>query len=227
MATLEAPIFPLGVVLFPGTPQLLHIFEPRYRQMLADCLEGDRRFGLSFAKMDSGDDPAPAPGDVGCLASVRDSRSFADGRSNILAVGEERYVLQAYLTTDLPYRMALVETFDDEDLAAPLIDELAGQARAEFAKFVSGMRAISDRPAEAVPLESAPQATSFQIAATLELEANVKQDLLALRSTHERLEHLLRMLRPLNAELGQRVAVHVRARGNGKGGPIRDVVTGG
>jgi Lon protease-like protein len=226
MATLEVPLFPLGVVLFPGTPQLLHIFEPRYRQMLADCLEGDRRFGLSFAKAEAGNDPEPQPGDVGCIASVRESRLLADGRSNILAVGEERYVLREYRRSEVPYRIAVVETFDDDDLAAPQIEELAAQARAQFTKFVSGMRTLSDGPAQALQLDGTPQATSFLIAATLELEVDVKQELLVLRSTHERLQRLLRLLRSLNEELGKRVSVHTRARGNGKGGPTRDVVTG-
>jgi hypothetical protein len=67
---------------------------------------------------------------------------------------------------------------------------------------------------------------SFQIAAALELEAEVKQELLELRSTNDRLRRLLRVLRTLNDELGKRVAVHSRARGNGKGGPTQDVVTG-
>jgi len=226
MATLEVPLFPLGVVLFPGIPQLLHIFEPRYRQMLADCLEGDRRFGLSFAKAAAGTDPQPHLGDVGCMASVRESRLLADGRSHILAVGEERYVLREYLQRDVPYRMAVVETFDDDDLAAPQVEELAAQARAQFVRFVSGMHALSDHPTQAMQLDGTPQAASFQIAATLELEVEVKQELLALRSTHARLQRLLRLLRPLNEELGKRVSVHTRARGNGKGGPTRDVVAG-
>jgi Lon protease-like protein len=226
MATLQVPLFPLGVVLFPGTPQLLHIFEPRYRQMLADCLAGDRRFGLSFVKAGDGTDPQPAPGDVGCVASVRESRMLADGRSNILAVGEERYVLRRYLQTDVPYRMALVETFDDDDLAAPQVEELAGDARAQFARFMAGMHVLSDRPAPSVQLAGSPQAMSFQIAASLELEGEVKQELLELRSTNDRLRRLLRLLRTLNQELARRVSVHTRARGNGKGGPTRDLVTG-
>jgi Lon protease-like protein len=226
MPTLEVPLFPLGVVLFPGTPQLLHIFEPRYRQMLADCLESDEPFGLSFVKSGGGQEPAPEPGSVGCLAVVRESRLLADGRSNILAVGGDRYVLRSYLTTDLPYRMALVETFDDDDLTTPELEELAARARGEFARFVSGMQALSDRPDEAVPLEESPQAVSFQISAALDLEAEVKQELLALRSTQDRLQRLLRVFRPLNDELAQRVAVHRRARGNGKGGHHRDVLTG-
>jgi Lon protease-like protein len=160
------------------------------------------------------------------MASVRESRLLADGRSNILAVGEERYVLREYLERDVPYRVAMVETFDDDDLAAPQVEELATQARAQFAKFVAGMHALSDHPAQGIQLDGPPQATSFQIAATLELETEIKQELLALRSTHERLQRLLRLLRPLNEELGKRVSVHARARGNGKGGPTRDVVTG-
>ena len=66
----ELPIFPLPLVLFPGASQPLHIFEPRYRQLLTDCLEGDRRFGIAYAAPDQQSDPAPAPGDVGCVAGV-------------------------------------------------------------------------------------------------------------------------------------------------------------
>jgi Lon protease-like protein len=223
----EIALFPLpNVVLFPRVRAPLHIFEPRYRQMLADCLEADAPFGLSFVKSAEHQDPAPEPGAVGCLAMVRESRLLPDGRSNILTVGGDRYVLQSYVDTELPYRMALVETFDDEDLNTPQLDELAAQARAQFAKFVAGMQTLSDRPQESVPLESSAQAVSFQIAAALDLEGEVKQELLMLRSTQERLLRLLRVFRPLNEELGQRVAVHRRARGNGKGGQHRDVLTG-
>jgi len=224
MATLEVPLFPLGIVLFPGAPQLLHIFEPRYRQMLADCLESDQPFGVSYVTADGDDDPSPDPGNIGCLATVRESRLLADGRSNILAVGSDRYVLRAYVPTELPYRMARVETFDDDDLTAPQLEELATRARTAFSQFIAGMQALTDRPQESVPLESAPQAVSFQIAAVMDLEPALKQELLELRSTHARLERLLRVFRPLNEELARRVTVHRRARGNGRGGHASDVV---
>ena len=227
MATLELPVFPLDIVLFPGTPQLLHIFEPRYRQMLADCLEGNRRFGISYVKREEGDDDRdPAPGEIGCCAVIHESRLLPDGRSNILVVGAERYVLQELLRTNLPYLVGRVETIEDEDPDAPQLDELAAQVRTHFSKFVAGMRTLSDHPPFTLPLEDSPAAISFQVAGALEFDADIKQDLLRGRSTLLRLETLLRVLRPLNEELEQRVAVHRRARGNGRGGTTRDVVTG-
>src|SRR6266849_10942666 len=96
----ELPIFPLPIVLFPGAPQPLHIFEPRYRQLVHDCLAGDRRFGVAYAAPDPAPGtpgtpgmPAPGPGDVGCVAVIRSTQPLPDGRSNVLTVGERRFVL--------------------------------------------------------------------------------------------------------------------------------------
>ena len=51
----ELPIFPLPLVLFPGTTQPLHVFEPRYRRLLADCLAGDKRFGIAYHRAAAGE----------------------------------------------------------------------------------------------------------------------------------------------------------------------------
>jgi Lon protease-like protein len=224
MAPLDLPIFPLGIVLFPGTPQLLHIFEPRYRQMLADCLEGDRRFGVAYVR--AGETGQPAPGAVGCSALVRETRLLPDGRSHVLAEGDQRFVLREYLTTDLPYLMARVEPFDDDDGDAPQLAEAAGDARALFARFAHGLQTLSDRNADQLDLARDPRQLSFQIASALEVDADIKVELLGLRSTLRRLNTLSRILRPLNAQLVERVDVHVRSRGNGRGGAIRDIVKG-
>src|SRR3989449_1162245 len=68
----ELPIFPLPIVLFPGAPQPLHIFEPRYRQLLQDCLAGDRRFGIALVAPPPapGGGPVPKPGGGGCVAPI-------------------------------------------------------------------------------------------------------------------------------------------------------------
>jgi Lon protease-like protein len=224
MPLMDLPIFPLSIVLFPGTPQLLHVFEPRYRQMLADCLEGDRRFGIPY--LPSGESRDPAPGALGCSAVVRESRLLPDGRSHVLTQGEQRFVLLEYVPTDLPYLVARVEPFDDDDADAPQLPEAAADARAQFARFAGALQSLRDRGVDELELARDPKQLSFQIAAALEVEPEVKVGLLGQRSTLRRLTQLTRILRPLNEQLGERVEVHARARTNGRGGATRDIVTG-
>lgn len=222
MSSVELPIFPLPIVLFPGTPQLLHVFEPQYRQLLADCLEGDRTFGISFTAAEAGG-ARPAPGEVGCAAIVQGTRRLPDGRSNVLAMGGERYVLRDYVDRDRPYLTAVVETFDDFDEDAPGLDELAGRVRNGFLKFVLGMHTLADQTVEHPELSRDAKALSFQVAAGIDVDTQVKHGFLQLRSTKTRLEQLDRLLAHLNQEVERRAAVHVRARGNGRGDRAPDL----
>jgi len=93
----ELPLFPLPVVLFPGVPLPLHIFEPRYRKMLVDIRAGDNLFGLSFFDADSSDRDFPPAGHIGCVAEVTETQALPDGRSNVLAVGVVRYQVEEYI----------------------------------------------------------------------------------------------------------------------------------
>src|SRR5918995_4602827 len=104
----ELPLFPLPVVLFPGVPLPLHIFEPRYRQMLTDIRAGNSLFGLSYFDASTSERDAPEIGSVGCVAKVTDAQSFADGRSNILTVGVIRYQIEKYVEPERPYLVAQV-----------------------------------------------------------------------------------------------------------------------
>jgi Lon protease-like protein len=226
MPLLQLPIFPLPLVLFPGVPQLLHIFEPRYRQMLADCLTGDRRFGLSTIEPATEGDPAPVRGTVGCVAYVQARTSLPDGRSNILTIGEDRYVLLEYLETDRPYRVARVDTFDDDPENLDGIAESSARVGDMFLRLSTVLGALNDSAASSPELADDPKARSFQIGAALEVEPQVKQELLRLRSIRRRLEVLERVLRAAIIELGPRAEVHVRARRNGKGGPNAAIVPG-
>ncbi len=226
MDALQLPIFPLPLVLFPGAPQLLHIFEPRYRQMLADCMDGDRKFGISWVAAADEPDPAPAVGSVGCIAHVSAHTTLPDGRSNILTVGEHRYVLRAYLDTDRPYRVARVETFDDEPESAEGTEDLCARVTEAFRRFTAALAALNDAAAGTSEIAEDPGTLSFQVAASLEIEAQAKQELLALRSIRRRLEALERRLHVAIDELDPRANVHVRARRNGKGGPSATIVRG-
>jgi Lon protease-like protein len=226
MSVLQLPIFPLPLVLFPGVPQLLHIFEPRYQQMLADCMEGDRRFGISTVDAHPEGDPAPVGGSVGCIAYVRARNSLPDGRSNILTVGEDRFVLLDYVPTDRPYRVARVETFDDDPESTEGLAVPSSRVGELFLRFTTALHALNDSTASTPDMDDDPKMLSFQVAAALEVDPRAKQELLGLRSIRRRLEALERLLRAAIVELGPRAEVHVHARRNGKGGPNAAIVQG-
>ncbi len=214
----ELPIFPLPLVLFPGAPQPLHIFEPRYRQLLADCLAADKRFGITYVTPEPGADPAPAPGDVGCVALIRSTQPLPDGRSNILTVGERRFVLLEWRGTDRPYRLARVEEFDDEPVDPGEIATLAADVRGDFTRLARALGVLTDRESESMELAEDPTVLSFQVAAALELEPEVKRALQAVRSTTARLRQLAVLLGPLASDAERRAVVRRRAKGNGQGG---------
>jgi len=216
----ELPIFPLPIVLFPGAPQPLHIFEPRYRQLLTDCLAGDRRFGVAYVAPDPapGADPVPNPGDVGCVALIRTNQPLPDGRFNILTVGERRFVLRSWISSAHPYRVAEVEEFDDEPTDADEVTTLAADVREGFGRLARALGVLTEREDEEIELERDPQRLSFQVAASLELDAPAKQVLQAIRSTSARLRQLATVLGPVAADAERRAAVRERARGNGQGG---------
>ena len=107
------PLFPLGMVLYPGTSAPLHLFEPRYRQMLRDVQAGDRRFGIVCA-MPGVDERALPPGRVGCVAEVTEAETLEDGRSNIFVTGRERFVLDRFVDDEAPYHVAEVTFIEDE-----------------------------------------------------------------------------------------------------------------
>ena len=216
----ELPIFPLPIVLFPGAPQPLHIFEPRYRQLLQDCLAGDQRFGIAYVAPDPAPDadPVPSPGDVGCVALIRSNQPLPDGRSNVLTVGERRFVLRCWISSTHPYRVAEIEEFDDDPTDATEVTTLAADVREGFGRLARALGVLTEREDEEVELASDPQLLSFQVAASLELDAPAKQALQAIRSTSARLRQLATVLGPVAADAERRAAVRRRARGNGRGG---------
>jgi ATP-dependent Lon protease len=210
---MRLPVFPLSVVLFPGTPLPLHIFEPRYRQMLADCLAGDRRFGITPT---GGQQEAPDPGMVGCTAEVRVNQEQPDGRSSIVVIGGDRFVVDALLDDPAPYYIASVRTFDDDPATLPPPERI-DQLRAAFVRYAALVRELSDVEPSEPELPEAPLALSFHVAAALEVETRIRQRLLVERSTARRVEALLLVLPMLIAGAEQALVVHRRAHTNGRG----------
>ncbi len=215
------PIFPLSTVLFPGTPLPLHIFEPRYKRMLADCLASDRRFGITpLRKAREG----PGPGTVGCVAEVRVNQELPDGRSNIVVLGGTRFVLSRVLDESLPYLVALVQPFDDDPDTEPSPDETTA-VRELFARYFAGLRQLNDTEPEEPTLPDDAVSLSFQVAGAIECDTGVKQRLLAERSTARRVEALILLLPVLTSAVEAGLKVHRRAHTNGKGGVAPEIVS--
>lgn len=213
------PLFPLPLVLFPGVPLPLHIFEPRYRRLLADVQAQDNLFGLSFFDAATADGGTPPVGHLGCVAEVTEVQSLPDGRSNVLTLGLIRYRVEAYVESDEPYLVAQVAFFEDTDEDADLLAQHVEETSALFLRIARAVRTINDDRAGLPELpETEPERLSFLIAAAMELDDAVKLELLELRSTTERLRRLRDVLARALTGYEERARLHGLAKGNGHGG---------
>jgi ATP-dependent Lon protease len=215
----DLPLFPLPVVLFPGVPLPLHIFEPRYRQLLSDIRLNKNLFGLAYLDTTTSETEIPPVGHVGCVAEVTETQSFADGRSNILTIGVIRYRIDAYVERGDPYLVAQVSYFEDEEEDQALLSETSREVAETFTRIAQAVRTINDERATLPDISNTePQRLSFLVAAAMEIEADVKQELLELRSTSERLERLRAMLNIAVKGYEERARIHELAKSNGHSG---------
>ncbi len=220
----ELPLFPLPVVLFPGVPLPLHIFEPRYRQMLSDIRPSNNFFGLSYFDASSSESELPPEGHVGCLAEVTEAQNLPDGRSNILTLGLVRYKVDDYIERGQPYLVAEVSFFEDEQEDDEQLIENSQHVAATFTRIARAVRTINDERAGLPDIsDTEPQRLSFLVAAAMEIETELKQELLELRSTSERLRRLSDMLGRAVTGYEERARVHELAKGNGHSGKKIDI----
>jgi len=215
----ELPLFPLPVVLFPGAPLPLHIFEPRYREMLRDVQAGDQTFGLSYFDASESTSDEPPVGHVGCAAEIVEAQDTPDGRANIMTVGVARYTVESYVETDRMYLIGKVRFFEDMPEADSELDTLSAQVVELFMKIARAVRTINNERAALPDLQTDdPERLSFLIAAAMEMDAEIKLGLLELRSTGERLTRIRNMLKDVVQTYEERARVHKVASGNGHGG---------
>jgi len=210
------PLFPLDLVLYPGEHIPLHIFEPRYRQLLADCLEGNKRFGITTAS-------PPVAGAIGSVAQIRRAEPLGDGRSNIIVLGEGRFGVRALLDEGTPYFVASVEEFSDHPDTVPSPRELE-----ELRQLGVGLRdalgVLADRAGDEPAWSADPELLSFEVASLLDVDLDTRLRLLAGRSTRDRVRAMLGLLPGLVTMTQSRAEVHVRARSNGKGHDGSEIV---
>jgi Lon protease-like protein len=190
----EIGLFPLPLALLPGERVPLHIFEERYRELIGECLVEERTFGLVLA-----DDAGLST--VGTRAAVVEVlERFPDGRLNVVVEGTARFRLLE-LTSGRSFQTGRVAPVDDLD------SEATDEERRAAAEALA-------RVAQAAGGEPTPAgAGSFELAARVELEPRLKQQLLELRSERERLKLLERLLSEAAATLEaaeQRAAIASR-----------------
>jgi Lon protease-like protein len=174
----ELGLFPLKVVLLPTEQIPLHIFEPRYKELIGECIEDDAEFGLVLS-----DDEGLRQ--VGTRARVTDVlERFDDGRLNVVVEGGERFRL-VELTTGRSFHTGQIEEIEDDDLDAEPAD--AERALGLFRRVAELAEAETTEPEPSRRL-------SYEIAARIELPLGLKQELLESRSEPERLRRLSQAL---------------------------------
>jgi len=215
----DLPLFPLPVVLFPGVPLPLHIFEPRYRQMLLDIRVSNNLFGLAYFDSTLSTNEVPPAGSVGCVAEVTETQTLPDGRSNVLTLGVIRYRIESYVDRGDPYLVAQVNFFEDDQEDASTLSGPAKEVADTFTRIAQAVRTINDERAALPDIsDTEPQRLSFLVSAAMEIDAEIKQELLELRLTSERLERLRGMLMIAVKGYEERARIHELAKGNGHSG---------
>ena len=190
------------VVLFPQTLSPLHVFEPRYRKLLADALLGDRLIGMALVRTgDLGGNPAVYP--IGCAGRVVRHEPLADGRSLIVLRGLLRYRIRGEVDDGKPYRIAEIQALHD----APIPAENMRPWRSDLRGLVSDYLRAAD--AEAATLEELFAKSDLErivntLSLSLPLEVLEKQSLLDCSTAEQRYRRLSEILRfkTLEARLG-------------------------
>jgi Lon protease-like protein len=193
------PLFPLEIVVFPGAPLPLHIFEPRYKEMIGECLEQERPFGMVRAKEN-------ALAAIGCSANIMTViKKYEDGRLDIAAEGERRFEI-IEVNQERSFLQAEVAFIEDEPssvskTAADAVIELHQQLFAVLGQHVE--------------VERGAAFLSYHLAAELPVDLDFKQTLLEMKSESERIDTLTEYYRATIPKIEMSLRVRQRASGNG------------
>jgi Lon protease-like protein len=184
----ELSLFPLNIVLFPGMVLPLHVFEERYKVMIQRCLASDTPFGVVLIQEGSEVGSPAVPHRVGTCARIINVERLPDGRLNLLTIGEERFHVTHYWEESEGYLRGNVTFFEDESATMPdQLLELDHRARRALVSYLSSLLAGVDLQDKDIPARD-PLLLSFWTASLLNASNAVKQSLLEMTSTMERLE---------------------------------------
>jgi Lon protease-like protein len=200
----EIGLFPLQLVLLPTERVPLHIFEPRYKELIGECLEEGLEFGLVLEDEDG-------RRDVGTQAAVVEVlQVFDDGRMNVVVEGRQRFRL-VELTAGREFLTGEVEPVEDDPDPAP--PEEVEAALGVFRRLVEVAESDVDEPDPAVG------DLSFELASRVDFGHELKQEILELRSERRRLKRLVEILGRAVEAIALEKEVRERASGNGRVSP--------
>ena len=200
----EIGLFPLGLVLLPTEQVPLHIFEPRYRELITECVDQDEPFGLVFAD----DDGLRRVGTLASVVEVTDR--FDDGRLNVVVEGGDRFRL-VELTEGRSFHTGTIEPLGD--LEDPPTAEEVERATTVFSRLVE----LTGTEVEPPDVES--EQPSFAIAARFELAPDLKLELLEQTSERQRLVRLCEILESAAASVERQREIAELAQTNGHAKP--------
>ena len=183
-------MFPLGTVLFPTMLLPLHVFEPRYRALVDDCVAGDGEFGVTLIERGSEVGGGDVRTDVGTVARIVEVERFEDGRFAVAAVGTRRIRIERWLADD-PYPRAEVVDWEDVGTTEAALDD----ADALFRRALALAAELGEAPAPLdVELADDPATATFQIGALAPLGPLDRQALLATERPDDRVTLLVAQL---------------------------------
>jgi Lon protease-like protein len=200
------PLFPLELVLFPDTPFPLHIFEPRYKEMIGECLKNKTEFGMvrTIAENDS-----VRLADYGCTAEIiHVLNTYADGRMDIFVCGKQRFELLA-VNEERSFLRGRFRLAPDERPDAPSLPAL----RSKAFQLNSEVSLLMDIPKP--PVEATDEHLSFHLSAMLPVDLDFKQAILEMPSEEQRLRTLLDYYYKVLPKLKTIVAKGVLSGGQG------------
>jgi Lon protease-like protein len=201
MVQQDFPLFPLGIVALPSEAVPLHIFEPRYRAMVTECLESGSEFGIVWASEDG-------VRQIGCACEIAEVlERHEDGRMDILTRGTRPFrLVEAH--DGPPYPAGTVEWLDDKPEEPD--DSTVAAAHEAYATL---LQQATDVEPERERLDAMD---AYEMAATVDFGLEAKQGLLGLRSENARLRLVTRLLRAALKRLDFIERAQARARSNGK-----------
>jgi Lon protease-like protein len=172
--TYKLPLFPLKqVVLFPGAPLSLHVFEERYRLMIDRCLEQSSPFGVVLIRQGPEVGGEAVPHSVGTTALIRDSARMEDGRYYLSAIGQRRFRIQ-YIAQRQPYLLASV-AYLPEEAGGSAVANQATELCALYARFWGAIAAATGHRHELEALPESPIELTYWMAQRLQVDTTHKQ----------------------------------------------------